>query len=1311
MKRPLPFVRTAHSPSDRQRRQGGLRTVYAALLPSVLAAGLLSTTPASADSTVDLSENRGLTVEYWRTGGAGVKEAAERALLGGPEEIRQFLGTKNDLQRTDDRVDVSRIINAGGTGVREAAKKALESKNPDDVAAFLREGWKAPFETDQRAEVSRIINFGGTGVKDAGKAALEGSQDDVAKFLADGQYDARKIDNRVKVSKLINSGGPAMKAAGKVALQGSPDDIVEFLEIGQFTARNRDQERASIAQLNEQAVQAGQQAEEATEAAQEASAKAVAASDLAMKAAKTAADETKDAKAEAGMAASKAKQAAAAAKAAAAAAQTAIGAANAANRSARVAALAAAQTASAAAAAASAADDAYNASLAALGNKNKAEDAKNYAQNARKAAGLAKTSAAAAEQAGKASVAAGAAAKASADAGANADAAAASADEANASAEAAGIHSGEAKAAAAETRRHAREANRAAAAAQALATKSADAAFEARDHANKAAGHAEKAADAAEEAAKYAGDATRLSAEADKQAAKAKEAADDASAAVASAKKLFAIARETETEELTARNHAAVERAKSNQTASEEFTKQLAQVALEDTNITNDAAALAVEADKPGADTKAIAAKGRAVALRALKHYGSWRQEAAAQALSGDNTAILDYLRTGITKAAADEVRQQVTDLASASPYEAVRTGAAESLKGSDQRVRDFYASGQYEVAAIDYRVLISKINNAGGPSVKEASKAALADGSAKAMSAFLNSGQYEARNIDERVLASKLVNDGGPEVKGAALAALQSSADQLHTFIQVGQYMADRKDQLTNNHVAQVQRLINEADGVAATAKKNAYLAAKAAADAGHAKDKANEAAAEADKNARLATTYANAAKDSADQAQVSANQAAKSAQTARNAADAADRDAAAADESAAQAEFSATYARSSAEWANDAADSAYASALSAGKSSGEAQKLASQAWADVAAKRQAEEAEARHKADERRKQQEQSERKKHKCVQFMSRDSLAPCVYDENAIIVMPSVDMDLAQLLLKGGMEVLGINDVLNCVKDPSLGKCTLAAAGVLPIGKLKLAKKAAEGVEDIAKGSRAVKAGEKCLTCFLAGTKVLMAGGASNSIEAVKVGDSVVATDPVNGLTRQRTVTGLVITEHDKLFNELTISTPLGAEQLTATYEHPFWSPTAKAWIKAASLRPGMTLRTVDGSTVTVQANRAFGMNARTYNLTVSDLHTYYVMAGHTPVLVHNAGCGPQFRDDTAHIFRDGHPGHLKTDTPENRALIKSAISPENLKQKIELPNGNGTLEKYTKNLPDGTQVWVEVRNGNTITNGGLNPTHQ
>ena len=150
---------------------------------------------------------------------------------------------------------------------------------------------------------------------------------------------------------------------------------------------------------------------------------------------------------------------------------------------------------------------------------------------------------------------------------------------------------------------------------------------------------------------------------------------------------------------------------------------------------------------------------------------------------------------------------------------------------------------------------------------------------------------------------------------------------------------------------------------------------------------------------------------------------------------------------------------------------------------------------------------------------------------------------------------------------------------------------------------------------------------CTKCFLAGTDVLMADGTTKDIEDVEIGDEVQATDPETGETGAREVTRLIVTEDDKHFNELSIATEDGVEQLTATYEHPFWSPSEDDWIEAGDLEPGMTLLTDEGDTVIVTGNRAYTQHARTYNLTVADLHTYYVLAGNTPVLVHNAGGDP------------------------------------------------------------------------------------
>jgi hypothetical protein len=68
---------------------------------------------------------------------------------------------------------------------------------------------------------------------------------------------------------------------------------------------------------------------------------------------------------------------------------------------------------------------------------------------------------------------------------------------------------------------------------------------------------------------------------------------------------------------------------------------------------------------------------------------------------------------------------------------------------------------------------------------------------------------------------------------------------------------------------------------------------------------------------------------------------------------------------------------------------------------------------------------------------------------------------------------------------------------------------------------------------------------------------------------------------------------------------------------------------------------MTLRTADGGTATLTATHDFEKRQRTHDLTIRDIHTYYVLAGATPVLVHN--CGDVYRSDTrdpSEIFDGG-----------------------------------------------------------------------
>jgi hypothetical protein len=74
-------------------------------------------------------------------------------------------------------------------------------------------------------------------------------------------------------------------------------------------------------------------------------------------------------------------------------------------------------------------------------------------------------------------------------------------------------------------------------------------------------------------------------------------------------------------------------------------------------------------------------------------------------------------------------------------------------------------------------------------------------------------------------------------------------------------------------------------------------------------------------------------------------------------------------------------------------------------------------------------------------------------------------------------------------------------------------------------------------------------------------------------------------------------------------------------LTTTFHHPFYDVTQSAFVEARDLHAGDVLQTPTG-TAEVGGVRLYHANTTTYDLTIGTLHTYYVEAGATPVLVHN-----------------------------------------------------------------------------------------
>ncbi|MFG3475022.1 DNRLRE domain-containing protein [Streptomyces sp. NPDC047980] len=147
-------------------------------------------------------------------------------------------------------------------------------------------------------------------------------------------------------------------------------------------------------------------------------------------------------------------------------------------------------------------------------------------------------------------------------------------------------------------------------------------------------------------------------------------------------------------------------------------------------------------------------------------------------------------------------------------------------------------------------------------------------------------------------------------------------------------------------------------------------------------------------------------------------------------------------------------------------------------------------------------------------------------------------------------------------------------------------------------------------------------------FVPGTKVLMADGSTKNIEDLKEGEYVLAADPETGDLQARKVTDTINGDGLKRLVTLTID-PDGREggakptTVTATDEHPFWLPDFGTWADAGELEAGMWLQTAGGTWAQVTAVDEEHRTQRVHNITVEGQHTYYVMAGNAPVLVHNA----------------------------------------------------------------------------------------
>jgi RHS repeat-associated protein len=271
----------------------------------------------------------------------------------------------------------------------------------------------------------------------------------------------------------------------------------------------------------------------------------------------------------------------------------------------------------------------------------------------------------------------------------------------------------------------------------------------------------------------------------------------------------------------------------------------------------------------------------------------------------------------------------------------------------------------------------------------------------------------------------------------------------------------------------------------------------------------------------------------------------------------------------------------------------------------------------------------------------------------------------------------DIGHAVLDVAGQVPVIGeIADGANAIWYAAEGNWVdagLSAAGMIPfaggaVTGARLASKTAKAVDTIADGAKAADnvadgakaadnvadgakaadngpsgagtktdAPKKEAACpansFVPGTKVVMADGSKKNIEDLKVGEEVLATDPETGDTRTRKVTNIRSDKGGKDLVTLTVD-PDGKDgkakpgKVTSTAAHLYWLPDAGKWVEADQLEPGMWLQTSAGTWIQITAIDDSRRSERVHNLTVSGVHTYYVAAGATTVLVHNNNCQAQ-----------------------------------------------------------------------------------
>jgi hypothetical protein len=162
-----------------------------------------------------------------------------------------------------------------------------------------------------------------------------------------------------------------------------------------------------------------------------------------------------------------------------------------------------------------------------------------------------------------------------------------------------------------------------------------------------------------------------------------------------------------------------------------------------------------------------------------------------------------------------------------------------------------------------------------------------------------------------------------------------------------------------------------------------------------------------------------------------------------------------------------------------------------------------------------------------------------------------------------------------------------------------------------------------------------------------------------------------------------------------YTDVTVSTSHGSATITGTAHHLYWDATTRSWTPADQLRLGDHLQSTNGATTTIVALRDYTTSTVTYNLTINNLHTYYVEAGNTPVLAHNcmsdaAGDAIPSTSSLANDLADATDGVVKTN--KGGYTVNVPYGSRGISIRI-MNEGGGRTNYYRVSIP-GKEAYTE-----------------